>query len=117
MAVLTKCLNHQEPLVTVKVRLQVVLENLVSNALKYNSEERDKTEITIETRCAEHRFLISVSDNGMGIPERCHSKVFQAFQRFSNSDKPGSGLGLAKVMKNIKQLGGETEITGEVLSS
>ena len=54
---------------------------------------------------------ITIADNGMGIPEKFHDRVFQVFQRFANSPKPSSGLGLAIVKKNVNQMGGDISFT------
>jgi PAS domain S-box-containing protein len=98
--------GHQDPIVTVKVRFFVILENLLSNALKYRDPKKARSEIAVETHVAGGSFILSVRDNGIGIPEDCRDKVFKLFQRFSNSKDQGSGLGLALVQKHVRCLGG-----------
>jgi signal transduction histidine kinase len=84
----------------------VILENLLSNALKYRDPKKDRSEIAVETHAAGGSFILSVRDNGIGIPDDCRDKVFKLFQRFSDSKDPGSGLGLALVHKHVRYLGG-----------
>jgi PAS domain S-box-containing protein len=98
--------HHPDPIVTVKVRLLVILENLLSNALKYRDPAKKNSEIVIETGVSDDAVVIAVRDNGVGIPADCHDKVFKLFQRFTNAANPGSGLGLALVQKNVRYLGG-----------
>ena len=98
--------HHKDPIVTVRLRLYVILENLLSNALKYRDPAKKNPEIAVETQLTDDAFIISVRDNGLGIPTDCHEKVFKLFQRFTNTANPGSGLGLALVQKNVRYLGG-----------
>lgn len=98
--------HHADPVITVKVRLFVILENLLSNALKYRDPKKKTSEITVETRQSAGALEIAVRDNGIGIPADCHDKVFKLFQRFADTADPGSGLGLALVHKNVRYLGG-----------
>ena len=98
--------HHTDPIVTVKVRFFVILENLLSNALKYRDPAKKNPEIVIETGVSDDTVVIAVRDNGVGIPADCHEKVFKLFQRFTNAANPGSGLGLALVQKNVRYLGG-----------
>lgn len=104
-AKLVKSFTHQLPLFTVSIRLQIILENLLSNALKYAKTDNKITEVKISTEHRADNFILTIADNGIGIPEAQHSKVFKVFQRFANSSRPSSGLGLAIVKKNIDQLG------------
>lgn len=103
---LTTRYHHEDPIVTVKVRLFVILENLLTNALKYRDPAKKIAQISVETQVSDHSFIIAVRDNGLGIPADCHEKVFKLFQRFTNTANPGSGLGLALVQKNVRYLGG-----------
>lgn len=98
--------NHTDPIYTVGVRFFAVLENLLSNAWKYRDPSKEKSEVLVETHSSEGNLILAVRDNGIGIPEDCHEKVFKLFQRFSDGSNPGSGLGLALVQKNVRHLGG-----------
>ena len=86
-------------------KLSDVLDNLISNAIKYNSQ---KGTVTIITEDSGDQFSISVTDTGKGIPEDQKGKIFKKYSRL-NTDKEkkikGTGLGLyaAKLsMDNMK---------------
>jgi PAS domain S-box-containing protein len=88
--------------------LRVVLANLLANAIKY-SAPRDLATIRVEGRAAEDRTaLISISDNGVGFDMRYAHRVFGVFQRLhSESEFPGTGVGLATVRRIITRHGGQ----------
>jgi signal transduction histidine kinase/CheY-like chemotaxis protein len=87
-------------------RLQQVLLNLVSNAIKYN---RDGGRIALECRDAGDGWLrITVSDTGKGIPAALQSRLFTPFDRLGADDLAveGTGLGLALCKGFIEAMGG-----------
>jgi PAS domain S-box-containing protein len=73
-----------------------VLVNLVNNALKYSSEDQTIT-ITGQLLPENDRLLMSVSDQGTGIPKQFRESIFEKFERIAakHSDAKGLGLGLA----------------------
>jgi PAS domain S-box-containing protein len=77
-------------------RITQVLTNLISNAIKYSPEG---SSINISTELAAgNKLRISVTDEGIGIPEELQSLLFNKFQQIDSSDtrpKEGTGLGLA----------------------
>lgn len=86
-----------------------VLYNLLENAIKYRSEERP-LQIVLRTYNNEAgELVLSVEDNGRGVPEGEVKKIFERFYRvhtgFTHNVK-GHGLGLAYVQSIIKQFGG-----------
>ncbi len=74
-------------------KISWVISNLVGNALRYADEGKIKVNAEIKGR----RVLVSVSDNGPGIPKEYQSKIFDKFVRAGNDkdEKSGTGLGLA----------------------
>lgn len=87
-------------------RFQEIVENLISNSVKYNKPE-GKVEITLEQKG--DRFHLTVADTGIGIPEKEQNRVFQKFFRAANalqSDTEGSGLGLYVVKSYVEKWGG-----------
>jgi two-component system, chemotaxis family, CheB/CheR fusion protein len=89
--------------------LQLVFQNLLDNALKYNDKPRVKVVVEVEDLGAHVRF--SVSDDGPGIPKRHHDKIFLPFRKLEHAtDKPGTGMGLALVKKAIEDNGGKIEV-------
>ncbi|MBE1295797.1 MAG: histidine kinase [Rhodobacteraceae bacterium] len=82
-----------------------VLENLVSNAVRYHPEE-SKAEIIVKVEMLDDRYRVAVSDNGKGIDPRYHSKIFGVFQTLREAGTPEStGVGLAIVKKAVEQHG------------
>lgn len=92
---------------TAKLYFQQSLENLVSNAIKYADCELDNPEIKIEISVTAKKCTVTVSDNGLGIEERFHAKLFKMFERFHTNVSFGSGLGLYLVKQNVGILDGK----------
>ena len=90
-----------------KRRVLVVLDNLVSNAIKY-TEEKGKVEIFLEPH--EGEVQVCIRDNGVGIPKDEQDRIFEKFFRSNNSIKnktDGTGLGLYIAKNIVQQSGGK----------
>jgi PAS domain S-box-containing protein len=85
------------------VRFRQVVRNLVTNAIRYGGPR-----IYVEVTEEDGEALVSVSDDGSGIPEADREKIFAAYERSDSSEKvPGSvGLGLTVSRKLIELMGG-----------
>jgi PAS domain S-box-containing protein len=83
--------------------VEVVLQNLVVNAIKYRRDCSPEIRVTAEA-CAEG-WLFAVSDNGRGIASHSSERVFELFAR-AQDDVPGEGIGLATCKKIVESLGG-----------
>ena len=85
--------------------LEVVLRNLVNNAIKHH--DRPTGHVTVSARAVDAlRLELCVSDDGPGIPEEFHHKVFRMFQTLQPRDKlEASGMGLAVSKKLIESYG------------
>ncbi|USN99529.1 MAG: PAS domain S-box protein [Phycisphaeraceae bacterium] len=82
-----------------------VLANLIGNAVKYGSTAT-RPVVSIRSRPGETGLVeLAVDDNGHGIDERHADRVFELFQRL-DSDKEGTGVGLALVRRIAEQYGG-----------
>lgn len=92
--------------------LRSILLNLLTNAIKYKSPDRTP-EVTIRTENADEYILMTVEDNGLGIPEDKRKKIFGAFQR-AHSHVEGTGVGLYLVKKTITNAGGDIIIESEM---
>lgn len=86
-------------------RVRIVLNNLISNAIKYRSYTRDLSFIHIEVRVNEKEAVFVINDNGEGIPASKQSTIFDMFVRASENSE-GSGLGLYIVKNVIEKLDG-----------
>lgn len=88
-------------------RIGVAINNLISNSIKYIGKNG---KIEIGTVKDEEKLLAWVKDNGVGIPEEEHRKIFQKFFRSDNAAKyetDGTGLGLYIAKNIIEQSGGK----------
>ncbi|MDD4374334.1 MAG: ATP-binding protein [Bacteroidales bacterium] len=90
--------------------MEIVFNNLISNAVKYN-KEGGKVQVIISDRGKD--LEIKVSDTGIGMSEEDSDKIFQDFVRIKNSktkEITGSGLGLSITRKMIEQYNGTIEV-------
>lgn len=89
--------------------IQIVIDNLLSNAFKYTPPENTKIEIA--TKIENNSLLLSVKDNGIGIPLKDRDRVFEKLFRADNAvtaNPDGTGLGLYMIKKIIVDgLGGK----------
>lgn len=86
-------------------QIRELLEQLIDNAIKFNDNSVIRIRIDAEER--EEELQISIEDNGIGLAESYHDKVFQIFERLDLSEaRPGSGIGLALCKKIVERHGG-----------
>ncbi len=86
--------------------LDTVLENILSNAIKYSVPTRN-VEIEIEEKYLEHEYLFVVKDKGIGFDMKYYDKIFGLFQRLhSENTVEGLGIGLSHVKRIIDRHGG-----------
>ncbi len=100
---------HLDPLPTVfanHVEMVRLFQNLIANAVKYATKKTPRVEISAEPR--QSHWLFRVKDEGIGIPANQRQRVFEAFHRLhSESEYPGTGLGLATCKKIVERLDGK----------
>ncbi len=91
------------------VRIEQVLSNLLSNALKYSPPD---SAVEVSVASAGDGAVIAVRDHGVGIPPDEHEKVFEPFRRASTSPDgvPGIGLGLSVVRRIVEAHHGRIEL-------
>jgi PAS domain S-box-containing protein len=94
---------------TDRARLKVVLSNLIGNAIKYADLTKDNPNVILKSSIANNYLHIHVIDNGIGISDEHHSKIFDMFYRASENSK-GSGLGLYIVKETLLKLRGEISL-------
>jgi PAS domain S-box-containing protein len=96
-----------------KAYIESILLNLLTNSIKYKSENR-KLKITITTHEIDDTVVLIFKDNGIGIDlVRNRDKVFGLYQRFHNYPD-SKGLGLYLVKSQVETMGGTIEIESEV---
>jgi PAS domain S-box-containing protein len=86
-------------------RLKVALSNLIANAMTYHKPDQDNPFVKVTLKFDNTHSIITVEDNGSGISEEYHEKIFEMFFRASEDTK-GSGLGLYIVKETVEKLGG-----------
>lgn len=91
--------------------LRSILYNLVSNAIKYRSPDRPLL-ITVTTRREGSDVVLTVGDNGLGIPASQLPRMFVMFRRF-HSHVEGSGIGLSIVKRIVENSGGSISVASE----
>lgn len=96
-----------------QTRLGQVFQNLLDNAIKYM--DKPKGRIIVDCSDNQSHWLFSVTDNGPGIEERYHDKVFQMFQTLAPRDEiESTGVGLALAKKIIETNGGKIWVESTV---
>ena len=88
------------------VKIQMVIRNILSNALKYVENGKGKIVIHVENQKSE--AIVSVSDNGPGVPNNDLPKLFNRYYMGQNA-REGSGIGLSVVKKYVELHGGEVK--------
>lgn len=95
--------------------LESIIYNLVSNSIKYRSEDR-KLNISISSYEENSTVVLEISDNGIGVDlTKFGGKIFGLYQRF-HDHIGGKGLGLYLVKTHVEALGGNIEMESEVNS-
>ncbi len=96
-----------------KVVLEAVFSNLLSNAIKFVPPDI-RPEVMIWPENREQQVRVWVADNGIGIEPQYHQKIFEVFQRLhSQSEYPGTGIGLAIVQRAVQRIGGGVGVESE----
>ncbi|MCB2380801.1 CHASE domain-containing protein [Shewanella sp. SR1] len=97
---------------TVRALLELVIRNLISNAIKHH--DLGTGVITVLCEDADKHYLFSVIDDGPGISSAYQNKVFEMFQTLKPRDEvEGSGLGLSLVKKTVESLGGNIQLKSQ----
>jgi len=99
-----------------RMRIKQIVNNLVSNAIKYRKPQPNEGRIVIQLRArTDESWELSVEDFGIGIPKEYLESIFNEFQRFPPSEQiAGRGLGLTITKHLVEELNGGIEVTSEV---
>jgi two-component system sensor histidine kinase/response regulator len=102
-------LAQQEPVRSDEVVLKMIITNLLSNAFKYQRKEQGHKKVSLSVEVQKPSITIVVRDNGIGIPQKDISGIFNIFSRYS-SDITRSGYGLHNIKNALIKLGGDIEV-------
>lgn len=91
---------------------RMVLNNLISNAVKYLDPHKQPPTIRVKAYLQEDQFVMMVEDNGQGIRQEHLQRVFDMFYR-ANEGSDGTGLGLFLVRKMVERLRGTLHLRSE----
>lgn len=93
--------------------LQLIFNNLISNAVKYQKDEEENKRIEIDLRVESGVAHLSIQDNGIGIDEQFKSQIFNMFFRATKMSS-GSGFGLYNVKDALSKLGGTIDVVSQL---
>lgn len=93
-------------------RLEIILRNLLANAIKFSNTNHAIAEINIKISKTPNGCKIELIDNGLGIPQSIQHKVFGMFYR-GHASADGSGIGLYIVKETTAKLGGTIDLESE----
>ncbi len=104
-------------IVTVAEPLDIVLRNLVDNAIKHHDAEDGR--VILRAADAGRFLAISVIDDGPGIAPEWHRAIFEPFKQVADSEQTpdGSGIGLALVKKTVERFGGAIQVLSDPVRS
>jgi signal transduction histidine kinase len=93
-------------------QLTLVFQNLIANAIKFHGPETPVVQIDAEKK--DHEWVLTVSDNGIGIPAERWKDIFVIFRRLhTRTEYAGNGIGLAICKKIIERYGGKLWIEAQ----
>lgn len=105
-------IEGNEAFVSDKYRVQMVMNNLISNAIRYQKIENSNPYVKINVKKNPKEVEISIEDNGIGIDQENYHQIFDMFYRVSDQSK-GSGLGLYIVKEAVDVLKGSISLTSK----
>jgi NtrC-family two-component system sensor histidine kinase KinB len=88
-----------------------IISNLISNAIRYSY---DNSEIKINSAITPSHVEVMVKDQGIGIAEQYHDKVFEKYFRVPGNEKDGTGLGLSISKEFIDAMGGYIKLKSDI---
>lgn len=120
---LTKRIEENQAIVTCDLLPEVsgdysqltrLFQNFIDNAIKFKAADR-KPVIHISVKEVGENYEFAVSDNGIGIDDKFHNRIFVIFQRLhTRTEYEGTGIGLAVCKKIVERHGGEIRVESEV---
>ncbi|NSW56160.1 MAG: PAS domain S-box protein [Armatimonadetes bacterium] len=94
-------------------QMHQLFHNLVTNSLKFRSDRPPR--VHVRARCEGHLCHLTVSDNGIGIPEDQWDRIFRVFERGSHTTEyPGTGVGLSICQRIVSNHGGKIWVDSSI---
>jgi signal transduction histidine kinase len=104
-------INQEAPFFSDRWRLKVILNNIISNSIRYRNGKDSVIKVNVEI--SGHLATLAIEDNGKGIEKDHLPNIYKMFYR-ATDDGAGSGLGLYIVKEAIDKLNGHIDIESEV---
>ena len=105
--------HNGETFLSDKRRISVILNNLISNAIKYHDTSKEYPFVNIFVVCSKENAVITIKDNGIGIADKDKEKIFEMFYR-ATKISTGSGIGLYIVKETLEKLGASIHLESEL---
>ena len=105
-------IDEQQPFYSDIRRISTLLENLISNAIKYHKQHITGRYIEVTGKSYKEHLDLCIQDNGIGIAQVHHDKIFNMFYRLPGK-VTGSGFGLYIVKETLQKLEGSIKIDSE----
>ncbi|MGI4898379.1 MAG: hybrid sensor histidine kinase/response regulator [Janthinobacterium lividum] len=102
--------EQNETFRTDRMSLNIILNNLLSNAFKYQQKNNTNKWVELAIEVKKGIASLQIKDNGIGILEKHVDDIFNMFFR-ATAEEVGSGIGLYNVKDAVKKLGGEIKVT------
>ena len=93
--------------------MHLIFKNLIENAIKFK-KQGEKLQVTITFQEKKNHWEFACTDNGIGIDQEYHTKIFELFQRLNfKMENQGTGIGLPITKKAIERLGGKINVKSD----
>ncbi|MGK7393906.1 MAG: PAS domain S-box protein [Candidatus Cyclobacteriaceae bacterium M3_2C_046] len=109
----TKKIKNDRDFKSDQLRLKIILNNLISNAIKFQNKYNQKHIIKIVINASPKVVKIKIEDNGIGIEQKHLERVFEMFYRATDKS-PGTGIGLYILKDALEKLNGQVKLKSEV---
>ncbi len=94
-------------------QIEQLMQNLIENAIKFNTSDYKLVDISLEERA--DFWVFKVKDNGIGMPKKHLKNIFEMFKRLHTFEEfPGTGIGLATCKRIVENHGGKISVQSEV---
>ncbi len=109
---IVKNYSKKEKIKTDTLRLKIILQNLISNAIKYRKIDAEESNVIVGFSNSKDKYQIQIKDDGIGIDPQHQENIFAMFYR-GTVQSDGSGLGLYIVKETLSKLNGEIQVESE----